>query len=467
MKHKILYLFLLFTIPLLGQKVEDAQQYFNNHQYEEARAIYAQLLKKNSKDALNNYRYARCCFEMQDYPEAIRYFQKTKKGYLQRDYYMAEAYFTMYQFEEAIPFYEAYLDKLKTTDPDYSRIETKMTQAENAERMLSRIEDIAIIDSTVVDKNNFLRYYNHSAELGTLKQQKLQIDSTLTVDKITYTTQREDRIIQSEWVDGRMDILTSFRLLDEWSPAAPLSDNINTETNENYPFLLLDGVTLYFAADGEHSIGGYDLFITKYIPANDAYLTPENIGMPFNSPYNDYMLVIDEANRKGWFATDRYQPEGKVAIYTFVPNDSKIIIRSDDKEYLRQAAQLKTFRQADPEELEPDNQTIEIIPVSPVYEFEFIIKDNLVYTSLGQFKSQEAKKAFEALRGHAEKLKNMQEQLAALRQQYNNAKDDAQRAIVTPKILLLEESIHAQQTLIETQTLHVRNEEIKFLMKGK
>ena len=33
--------------------------------------------------------------------------------------------------------------------------------------------------------------------------------------------------------------------------------------------------------------------------------------MPFNSPYNDYMYVIDEYNNLGWFASDRYQPEGK------------------------------------------------------------------------------------------------------------------------------------------------------------
>ena len=50
---------------------------------------------------------------------------------------------------------------------------------------------------------------------------------------------------------------------------------------------------------------------------------PENVGMPFNSPYNDYMYVIDEFNDLGWFASDRYQPEDKVCVYVFVPNESK------------------------------------------------------------------------------------------------------------------------------------------------
>ena len=36
--------------------------------------------------------------------------------------------------------------------------------------------------------------------------------------------------------------------------------------------------------------------------STDTYLVPENVGMPFNSPYNDYMYVIDEYNNLGWFA---------------------------------------------------------------------------------------------------------------------------------------------------------------------
>ena len=70
-------------------------------------------------------------------------------------------------------------------------------------------------------------------------------------------------------------------------------------------------------------LGGYDIFVTRYNTNTDTYLVPENVGMPFNSPYNDYMYVIDEYNNLGWFASDRFQPEGKVCIYVFIPNNSK------------------------------------------------------------------------------------------------------------------------------------------------
>ena len=35
------------------------------------------------------------------------------------------------------------------------------------------------------------------------------------------------------------------------------------------------------------------------------------------------MYAIDDYNNLGWFASDRYQPEGKVCVYVFVPNESK------------------------------------------------------------------------------------------------------------------------------------------------
>lgn len=112
-------------------------------------------------------------------------------------------------------------------------------------------------------------------------------------------------------------------MLDEWSQGKPLPGSINASGNANYPYVLSDGVTIYYASDGDGSMGGYDIFVTRYNTNTDTYLVPENVGMPFNSPYNDYMYVIDEYNNLGWFASDRYQPEDKVCIYVFVPNDSK------------------------------------------------------------------------------------------------------------------------------------------------
>ena len=95
------------------------------------------------------------------------------------------------------------------------------------------------------------------------------------------------------------------------------------EDNLNYPFMLSDGQTLYFAAKNEESLGGYDIYMTRYDNDERKYLAPENLGMPFNSPANDYLLVIDEFNNLGGFASDRNQPADSVCLYTFIPNESR------------------------------------------------------------------------------------------------------------------------------------------------
>ena len=56
--------------------------------------------------------------------------------------------------------------------------------------------------------------------------------------------------------------------------------------------MLSDGLTLYFAAQGPESIGGYDIFMTTYDAAEGRFLKPENIGMPFNSTANDYAWLL-------------------------------------------------------------------------------------------------------------------------------------------------------------------------------
>ena len=143
-----------------------------------------------------------------------------------------------------------------------------------------------------------------------------------------------------------LSILSRNKLLDKWSDGSLLPGSINEAMNADYPYVLTDGITIYYASDGPGSMGGYDIFVTRYNTNTDSYLMPENVGMPFNSPYNDYMYVIDEFNDLGWFASDRYQPEGKVCIYVFIPNSSKQVYNYEgmDPDKMISLAQLHSIK---------------------------------------------------------------------------------------------------------------------------
>ncbi len=86
---------------------------------------------------------------------------------------------------------------------------------------------------------------------------------------------------------GGMDIFVSTIMEDgTWGPARNLGEGINTELNEDTPFLAPDGKTLYFSSQGFASMGGYDVFQTK-LQENGQWSIPENLGYPLNTTDDD------------------------------------------------------------------------------------------------------------------------------------------------------------------------------------
>ena len=56
----------------------------------------------------------------------------------------------------------------------------------------------------------------------------------------------------------------------------PLPKQINTEYDEESPFIHPDGITLYFSSKGHNSMGGYDVF-SSIMSRNGKFTEPVNI----------------------------------------------------------------------------------------------------------------------------------------------------------------------------------------------
>ena len=118
-----------------------------------------------------------------------------------------------------------------------------------------------------------------------------------------------------------LDLYKSSKVYgNKWGEPLLLPTGINSEFNENFPFVMIDGLTIYYSSDMDPTFGGYDLYVSKYNPSNDSYYSPERLPMPFNSPFNDYLYVVDEGNNIGWLASDRLQPTDKEIVYLFIPH---------------------------------------------------------------------------------------------------------------------------------------------------
>jgi len=117
-----------------------------------------------------------------------------------------------------------------------------------------------------------------------------------------------------EWlyfVSDRTDY-GSKGLLDIWrsaiNPDGSLSTpenlaDINTPGNDVTPFFHATTLTLYFSSDGYHTLGGYDVCRSRQTP--DGWATPENMGIPVNTSYNDLYFMLDADGAKGYLSSNR------------------------------------------------------------------------------------------------------------------------------------------------------------------
>lgn len=84
----------------------------------------------------------------------------------------------------------------------------------------------------------------------------------------------------------------------EWSLPTNLGGMINTEKDEDGPFISSDGITLYFSSRGHKNMGGYDLFSSK-LKENEQWTEPRNMGYPINSVMDD--IFISTINNEDYF----------------------------------------------------------------------------------------------------------------------------------------------------------------------
>lgn len=83
------------------------------------------------------------------------------------------------------------------------------------------------------------------------------------------------------------------------------------------PILLSDGIRIVFAQKLDGGLGGYDLYFSRMNTDTGQYLRPTLMGLPYNSPSNDYLLVYDEVGERTLLVSDRSAPKGQVIIYRY------------------------------------------------------------------------------------------------------------------------------------------------------
>ncbi len=116
--------------------------------------------------------------------------------------------------------------------------------------------------------------------------------------------------------DQNFDLYYSLRNdKGEWGRPRNLGTEVNTEFDEDGPFIDYDGKTLYFSSNGHPGMGGFDIFKTVYDSATNIWSTPENLGYPINTPDDDIYFMTTNNGRRGYYASVRGNGFGYTDLY--------------------------------------------------------------------------------------------------------------------------------------------------------
>lgn len=104
-----------------------------------------------------------------------------------------------------------------------------------------------------------------------------------------------------------------------------LGPDINTEGNDDFPYVRSDG-SLYFSSDGHPGMGGLDIFRATAVgdPA-DMRWKVENMGFPINSAGDDFGITFGKGE-DGFFSSNRGDARGYDHIYSFEYDPVRITI---------------------------------------------------------------------------------------------------------------------------------------------
>jgi outer membrane protein OmpA-like peptidoglycan-associated protein len=114
---------------------------------------------------------------------------------------------------------------------------------------------------------------------------------------------------------GGLDIYMSKKdKKGKWGEAVNLGKPVNTEFDDDAPFIHPDGKSLYFSSEGHAGMGMFDIYKTSLQP-DGKWTQPENMGYPINTADDDIYFVLSADNKHGYYASEREGGLGDADIY--------------------------------------------------------------------------------------------------------------------------------------------------------
>lgn len=338
--------------------------------------------------------------------------------------------------------------------------------------MIPATAKLLVIDSVVVDYDGFYKHIPNSGDCGTFAPYDMFFPNAKVKrpNSFVYINDFGDKCFYNDTTDNNRSMLyTADKLAGKWQKARLISEFGDEYEDINYPYLMPDGVTLYFSAKSKtKSVGGRDIFVTRLNTDSMTFYKPENVGLPYNSAADDYCCIIDDMNSIGWLVTNRRQPAGKVCIYTFVPSAKRWtddnpdipvqrlealaqISRISDTWYDKQAVADAKARMNDIKKSAPK-------PETRSKDYALVINDKNICSNESALRSATARETYRKRNALLDMQRTDHEKLHAMRGEYSKAEAGSKKRLATA-IAELEKTCEKREILIKNMEKKIRNAE--------
>lgn len=252
-----------------------------------------------------------------------------------------------YRFSEAMETYESamsmFSDSLMTADDSLLKMQVsdRMLMAENGLSMMDFVFIPEVVARHRFSLEDFFLYYPlHDDSWYSVP---CQLDSAShSLSKAVYVPEGQDIIYWSaEDQDGIRNIYRSEFQDTVWTAPALLNESMTSVSDEIYPMLSPDGKKMYFSSSGLYGVGGQDLYVSEWDEDTKEWSSPVNMGFPYSSPADDFLLADTEDGRYTIFASNRDCSGDSVWVYVLAYDDMPVRQTVSDVDELRRLALLE------------------------------------------------------------------------------------------------------------------------------
>lgn len=358
--------------------------------------------------------------------------------------HLADSLHKQFRFEEADSLYSRLAASLKDSSYILGPLEDKRMRTANAQSLLGFVSKPSVIARQKFSIKDFFLFY--PLEDRTWRPVPNKLDSLASEPLVTgmYVPENARKIYYSadDPSHARNIYMTEYQ--DSlWSVPALLTEEITSSEKEIYPMLCNRGESLYFASSGLHGVGGYDLFVSHWNDELGEWGTPENLGFPYSSPYDDFLYINTPDGKYSMFASNRNCSRDSVYVYV-IEYDSMPVRTAMTPAQAKKAAELEPSK----DNTMMDNSSAassEVGDSREIREYMQMMK-----------KVRELRDTIDTYNTVMDKLRN----------EYAVTSNPEERAYLTDKILRREALLPKLQDSLNRVSVKVHEIEMDFLFKG-